>query len=761
MARYDFFPFEPVLDLAPYLVLLIFRLCLVLTPPVEHRNFNAKFVSPFPLHLRAQTSSFSDVSLKTGQAKDKWRGRSLTRLQIHPYLMSSSSVTPLLRSNESSRSRTVNHLPFYTAQRSGTAPGSRNVSPERLTRKETLKRRVIYYLPIAQWLPNYNSSLFLGDLTGGLSTVCVIVPIALSYASNLAKIPPIYGLYAASVGPALYSMLGSCGQMNVGPESALSLLIGETIRSQLGKHHSEANSVLITGIVTFLAGSIVLIAGILRLGFLDSVLSRALLRGFISAVAVVIFFDQSITALGLNELAESTGVAHFTPIEKAYFVVTNLSSTHRLTAILSGATVGILTITRYLKYHYSSKYKWTLGIPDILIVVIAAALFTDWFDWDEQGVAVLGHIDTRPLKPKFPLRHIDYVRSSASTALLVSILGFFETIVAAKTLGTQFNYTVSPNREMIALGIANIGNSFFGALPVFASYSRSKINISSGGRTQMSGLICAIVVVIAMAFLMPAFYYLPKAVLSSIISVIMYTLLQEAPHDIKFFYQVKGWADLLLMSIVFIFTLVVSLEFGISVGVAISLLRVIKHSQSPRIQILGRLKGTKDFEPVNESDAPEQIEHVDGFLLIRIPEPLIFANTGQLKDRLRRLELYGSAKVHPSEPPRRSADHNARVVFDLAGMSSIDAAAIQIFGEIVTEYLSRGVEVYFVKLRRGGAVWDLFVRSGIIERVGGESERVFKDIASLLETLGYPSSAVPSAVTSGRVTPVLANAATA
>ena len=564
----------------------------------------------------------------------------------------------------------------------------------------------------------------------------MIIPIALSYASNLAKIPPIYGLYGASVGPAVYAVLGSCGQMNVGPESALSLLIGETIRSQLGKHHSEAASVLITGIVTFLAGALVLIAGILRLGFLDSVLSRALLRGFISAVAVVIFFDQSITALGLNALAEHTGVAHYTPIEKAWFVITHLNQTHALTAGLSIATVVILAITRYFKFRFSSKYKWALGIPDILIVVILATFLTDYFDWDEQGVTVLGHIDTRPVRPNFPLRNVDYVRSSASTAVLVSILGFFETIVAGKTLGTQFNYTVSPNREMIALGIANISNSFFGALPVFASYSRSKINISSGGRTQMSGLICAIVVVLAMVFLMPAFYYLPKAVLSSIISVIMYTLLQEAPHDIKFFYKVRGWADLLLMAIVFIFTLVVSLEFGISVGVAVSLLRVIKHSQSPRIQILGRVKGTKEFVPVHED---EEVEHVDGFLLVRIPEPLIFANTGQLKDRLRRLELYGSAKVHPSEPRRRNPDHNVRVVFDLDGMSGIDAAAIQIFAEIVAEYKARQVSVYLAKLSKDKEIRRLFRDSGIMDEIGGES-KIYASIAALLEDISRGSA---------------------
>lgn len=629
-------------------------------------------------------------------------------------------------------------MPFYSAQQLGNTPGSRAASPGPLKRSDTFKRRFVYYVPAAQWLPNYSFSLLLGDIGGGLSTVCVVIPIALSYASNLAKIPPIYGLYSAAIAPAIYAILGSCGQMNVGPESALSLLIGETIRSQLGKRHSESDSILITGIVTFLCGLFVLVAGILRLGFLDSVLSRALLRGFITAVAVVIFFDQAIPALGLSDLAENTGVIHYTPIEKAWFVITHLNASHRLTAILSISTVVTLFLTRYLKRRFSAKYKWVLGVPDILLVVIVTSLLTSYFDWDQHGVTILGEIDTKPIPPRFPVRSSHYLRSSVSTAVLISILGFFETIVAGKTLGTQFNYTVSANREMIALGLANIGNSFFGALPVFASYSRSKINISSGGRTQMSGLIAAGMVGLAIAFLVPLFYYLPKAVLSSIISSVMYTLLEEAPHDIRFFWKVSGYADLLLMTLVFIFTLVVSLEFGISIGVATSLLRVIKHSQSPRIQILGRVPGTKEYVPVHEDT--EDLEHIDGFLLVRIPEPLIFANTGQLKDRLRRLELYGNARVHPSEPPRRSADHNSRIIFDCEGMSEIDAAAAQIFVELVTDYTARGVDVFFVRAGpRNKKVWAMLHSSGVVDAVGGESH-FHGSITSILESFGTGAS---------------------
>ncbi|ORY86953.1 sulfate transporter family-domain-containing protein [Protomyces lactucae-debilis] len=640
----------------------------------------------------------------------------------------SSASSPLLGSRATSPRPRV---PFYAAQRAGTDQDSE--VPEPLPRKEDLIRRAFYYIPALDWLSNYSRSYLLGDLAGGLSLVCVIVPIALSYASNLAKIPPIYGLYAAAIGPSVYAIFGSCAQMNVGPEGALSLLVGETIRS-LHKQHSAAESVVITGVVTFLAGSLVFVAGILRLGFLDSVLSRSLLRGFISAVAVVIFFDQSITVLGLNKVASHMGVSHFSPIEKAWFVLTHLSATHRLTALLSFATASTLFVTRWLKRRLSKHYSWVIIIPDILLVVMAACILTASNRWDQQGIAILGHIEAELVAPKIPIRSFKYVRSCISTAILVAILGFFETVVAGKTLGNMYNYTVSPNREMIALGIANMANSCFGALPVFASYSRSKINISAGARTQMSAIFSSIAILLVIRFLMPLFYYLPKAVLSSTISVIMFTLLQEAPADIRFFWKVKGYADLMQMALVFFLTLVASLEFGITVGVITSLIRVIKHSQSPRIQILGRLPGTKEYVPVDGQS--EEVEHVDGFLIVRIPEPLIFANTGQLKDRLRRLEKYGDSRMHPSMPASRSPAHNERIIFDCEGMSGLDAAAAQILAEIVDGYIERGIAVYFARLnRRQAMTWALIKTSGIYDRVGGE--RCFvKSIHEIMEGTG-------------------------
>ncbi|BFZ56258.1 hypothetical protein PYCC9005_003302 [Savitreella phatthalungensis] len=585
--------------------------------------------------------------------------------------MSSETNSPVSDGRTHQTSVKAQRLPFYTAQTIDSLPGSRPDTPtigierRKPRRRDTARRRLQYYLPAARWIPAYEFKYLAGDILGGLSTACVIVPVSLSYAANLAKIPPVYGLYAAAVGPVVYSLLGSCAQMNVGPESALSLLIGETIRSQLGQSHSTREAITITATVTFLCGAMVFLAGLLRLGFLDSVLSRPLLRGFITAVAVVIVFDQSIPALGLSALAERTGVVHFSPIEKAAFVIRNLRHTHKYTAFLSLSTLVFLICTRTAKFKLKSRAPWIISVPDILLVVIGTTLLTNMLDLDLHGVAVLGHVDARPIAPSFPVRSTDIARKSLSTAVLCSLLGFFETVVAGKSLGNTFNYHVSANREMVALGAANLANSLFGALPVFASYSRSKVNISSGGRTHLSGVICAACIAIALALLLPLFYYVPKATLSSIVVVVMFTLIQEAPHDVHFFVKTRGYAELGLMSLVFLLTLIVSLEFGIGAGVAVSLLRVVKHSQSPRVRILGRLPGTQEFLPVNES--PDEVENIEGCLLVRVPEPLYFANTGQLKDRLDRLERYGDTQVHPSEPPRRAHVQNQRVVFDFDG----------------------------------------------------------------------------------------------
>lgn len=202
------------------------------------------------------------------------------------------------------------------------------------------------------------------------------------------------------------------------------------------------------------------------------------------------------------------------------------------------------------------------------------------------------------------------------------------------------------------------------------------------------------------------------------ISVVAWSLIEEAPHDIAFFWRIRGWSELSLMLAIFAATIFYSLPLGIAIGMGLSVVSVIRHSTRPRIQILGRVPGTDKFE--NAEDRPEALEFIDGCLIVKIPEPLTFANTGDLKSRLRRLELYGTTAAHPALPRVRDPEHNANVIFDVHGVTGLDGSGSQVLAEIVQSYRDRGVRVFFSRVPGPQSnVFKLFVRSGIVDSCGG------------------------------------------
>lgn len=209
--------------------------------------------------------------------------------------------------------------------------------------------------------------------------------------------------------------------------------------------------------------------------------------------------------------------------------------------------------------------------------------------------------------------------------------------------------------------------------------------------------------------------------------------------NVEDYIRVRGWKDLQLMAVVSLLTIFVSLDAGIMVGVALSVLYVVKHSTHPRITILGRKKGTTDvYLPAEEF--LDEVEYLDDFFIIRVPEPLFFANTGQLKDRLRRLEMYRHPHAHPAEDP--VCQHFSQVVFDLRGVTAIDPAAMQILCEIVQRYLEQGCSVYFTRVRRNiPELWELIERSGLFDMVGGHSH-FLGSITEAVDTVSIRSGSI-------------------
>ncbi|TIA12085.1 hypothetical protein D6C81_07695 [Aureobasidium pullulans] len=639
----------------------------------------------------------------------------------------------------------------------GSASGSNMSTTRWLAKQHGVKNEramyLQYYLPVTNWIRQYRWKFLRGDLIAALTMASFYIPMSLSYASNLAHLPPINGLYAFVFNPFIYAIFGTVPQLVVGPEAAGSLLTGQVVRENIssGKHRDNdfASNTQIAGMVTGIAGAIILLAGLFRLGFLDSVLSRPFLRGFISAIGVVIFVDQLVPETGMSALIEHdpSGAAHGSSLTKIIYLIKNADKAHRLTCAVSFGAFAIVMVCRQLKRSLQPRYPSVAYFPDRFLVVVFSALFTWGFSWDKQGLDILGDLKTtgKPFQVHFPFQPsmMEHVTDAFSTSFLIALLGFFESSVAAKSLanstakiekkidkdGNEYeeadgivNMNVSANRELVALGVANIFGGLFMGIPAFGGYGRSLVNKSTGGKTPMSSVFLSLITVFCILFLLPYFYYIPKGVLAAMISVVAYSLIEEAPHDIHFFYSIRGYSELALMALIFLTTFFWNLRIGIAVGIGLSLLRLLKHATRPRIQILGRIPGTQ-----NQFDSAEHggLEFVPHVLIVRIPEPLTFANTGSLKDRLRRLENHGTSAAHPALPRVRHDQHNRNVVFDIHGVTSLDPAASQVLLEIVTGYRERGTRVFFCRVpSRRSQVWKLMVASGIVEVCGGESHFV-------------------------------------
>jgi MFS superfamily sulfate permease-like transporter len=207
------------------------------------------------------------------------------------------------------------------------------------------------------------------------------------------------------------------------------------------------------------------------------------------------------------------------------------------------------------------------------------------------------------------------------------------------------------------------------------------------------------------------------------VSVVAYSLIEECPHDIHFFIRIRGYSELALMLLIFSATIFYSLPLGIALGMGFSLLSVVRHATKPRIQILGKVPGTVDrFENAEMGGVGnDRLEFVRGCLIVKIPEPLTFANTGDLGSRLRRLELYGTTDAHPALPRVRAEEHNKNIIFDVHGVTGLDGSGAQVLADIVKSYIDRGVRVFFCRVPgEDSGVWERFERSGIVDMCGGK-----------------------------------------
>jgi SulP family sulfate permease len=532
-------------------------------------------------------------------------------------------------------------------------------------------------IPAVTWLQSYQRRDLKGDITAGLIVAIMLVPQGMAYAM-LAGLPPVTGLYASTIPVFVYALFGSSRHLAVGPVAVVSLLVLSSCSklAQAGTHEYLTLALLLA----FMAGSIQLVLGFFRLGFLVNFFSHAVISGFTSAAAIIIILSQLNTFLGIK-IATGHSAFHL-----AWDVIRNAGATDIMTLVISLST----TVTLIL---FRKKYPL---FPASLLVVAGWTLLVYVLELHSAGVQIVGNVPRGLPSFSLPIAGIKTIASLAPAAITIFFVGYMEAIAVAKTIAAKKQYTIDPDQELRGLGLANIFGSIFSAYPVTGGFSRTAVYYDTGGETAFSSIVTAIIVVLTLLFLTPLFYYLPTAILASIIIVAVFGLIDvSTARNLFKIKSTDGWT----LVLTFCSTLIFGPVQGLLMGLAFSLGVFIWRSAYPHIAELGYLETDDVFRNVKRFQETITYPHV---LILRIDAPLYFANMKFLEDRLHRAVI--------EKPELRW------IVLDLSDVSDIDAVAIHTLEHIMATYKERGIDFAFTDMI--GPVHDLVERADWNKKYG-------------------------------------------
>ena len=538
------------------------------------------------------------------------------------------------------------------------------------------------YIPILDWLPNYKKKNLSGDISAGITVGVMLIPQGMAYAM-LAGLKPIYGLYAATVPLILYAIFGTSRQLAVGPVAVVSLLIASGVGAlaEIGSDSFLGMAILLS----LLIGVFQLIMGVFKVGFIVNFLSHPVLSGFISAAAVYIAFSQMKHVLGISI---PRGKVH----ETAYNIYLKFGEINKYT--LAVGLGGIVTII-VLK-----KINKRIPFPLVVVLLGMGVGYALGLDAMPYNVSIVG--DVPDGLPSFTVPTVTYeaVTSLLPIALTIALIGFTESIAVAKSIQKKHkNYEIDASQELLALGIANIGASFFQAFPTMGGFARSAVNDQSGAKTNLAGIISATVVILTLLFLTPYFYYLPNAILASIIIVAVFGLIdfKEAKHLWK-----TDRRDFAMFIITAIATLTLGVEQGIMVGVGVSIVGLILRVSYPHMAELGLDEQSRKYLNV------ERFEHInpaDEILIVRLDAQLFFANTRYFLDKLKSLE-------------EKRGDIKA-VIIDASGVNGMDSSAVHAISDLVEDYQKRNIRFLMTSVK--GPVRDILRRTVLRNKIGEDN----------------------------------------
>jgi len=546
-------------------------------------------------------------------------------------------------------------------------------------------------LPVVETVRSYDGSTLKGDLNAGITVGIMLIPQGMAYAI-LAGLPPVYGLYASIVPLLIYALFGTSRQLAVGPVAMVSLLViaGVGEIAEVGSDRFIQLAVLTAlgvGLVQFLMG-------LFRMGFLVNFLSHPVLSGFTSAAAIIIGASQIKNLLGVD--LPRTNYVH----EILIGLGGKLSQIDLMTAVIGIGSIFTIMMIR----------KWKKTFPSALVVVILGTLLTYLFVLNQAGVSIVGEVPEG--LPSFDAGFVNFsdMQLLIPIVLVISLVSYMESIAVAKAIANKHGYKVDANKELVGLGLANIGGSFFQSFPTTGGFSRTAVNDQSGANTTLAAIVSAGIIGLTVLFLTPLFYYLPSAVLAAIIMVAVAGLF-DYQEMLNLFKTDKK--DLAMLLITFVATLALGIEEGIGIGVLISLALVIYSSSKPHNAELGRLGDSKTFRNINRYEEANITEDV---MVYRFDAPIYFANVEHFRESIN----------------HRIADHSddlELVILDASAINNIDSTGVHMLTELIQELNQKGVRFYIAGAI--GPVRDKLMKSGVVELMGRDT--YFFDVDEALE----------------------------
>jgi len=545
------------------------------------------------------------------------------------------------------------------------------------------------YVPGLASITNGVKHSAVADSRAALTVWAVVVPQSLAYAT-LAGVPSVHGLYAAVGALAAYALFGTCRDLNMGTESTVAIMAAAAVAPLV----TDAEDVVeLTALAALLVGGWCVLGFVFRLGFISEFLSRPILAGYVFGSGIIIVISQLEALFGLD-----IDTSLYTTDIGA--VVRNIGDADGLTTAIGLSTVVlVLALRRFVPY-----------VPAPLVAVVLGILAVVIFDLDEEGVAIVGSIESGVPVPGIPDATFDQFTQLLLPALGIALLAYPDSYLTARSLASTGGYRLDANQEFLAIGASNVVSGLVQGIPANGSQSRSFVQRDAGGKTNLVGLVCAALVLLTLFFLTGLFENLPNAVLAGIVIVAGIGLF--ALDDFRSLWRIRRsefWLGAITVAAVLVFGMLGGIAFAIGLSMIVALARLVR----PHTAELGQVEGTDTYR---DTERNPDAHPIAGLLIYRIDDELFFANAAHVVRDV-------TTRLIDADPPATA------LVIDAEGMSDIDTTAIQQLAELVDELEAADVTVTFARVRL--PVLEMLERCDLLDRVGRDA--IFLEVDDAVE----------------------------